>query len=195
MKEESVGIRQKDASRTSASNMRLVVTGHTVEGKSVVVSDQNVDPMTVRALPGTEFYRLWGSDEIVHLPTAGEAPSAPSYFPPVNGFRFVVVRLGPDRETMPEHMDMQAAVAEIRKKLPGVIEVMEPQNPGMHTSDSVDFGIVLSGEAWLELDDGAEVHLDTGDSVILNGIRHAWRNKSSRPCVLAFAAVGAERVT
>lgn len=171
------------------------MTGQTTQGKSAVVSDQNVGAVMVRALPGAEFYRLWGSDEPVQLPTAGQAPSAPNYLPPPNGFRFVVVKLGPDPESRPEQTDMRATVAEMQEKLPGLLAVMEPQNPGMHTSDTIDFGVVLSGEVWLELDDGVEIHLATGDSMILNGVRHAWRNKSSRPCVLVFGAVGAARMS
>ena len=31
-------------------------------------------------------------------------------------------------------------------------------NPGMHTTDTVDFDVVVSGEVYLELDDGAEVY-------------------------------------
>src|SRR5260370_30842016 len=77
---------------------RRVVTGQTIDGKSVFVSDQQVSPITVRAFPGTEFYRLWGSDEIVRLPIPGEVPSAPNYVPPVSGFRFVLVKLGRTRK-------------------------------------------------------------------------------------------------
>jgi quercetin dioxygenase-like cupin family protein len=72
-------------------------------------------------------------------------------------------------------------------------ELMEPDHPGVHTTDTVDFDLVLSGEVWLELDDGAEVHLQPGDCVIQNGARHAWRNRSQRPCVIAVALVGAVR--
>lgn len=45
--------------------VRRVVTGHSADGKSVFMSNQNVDPVTVGALPGAEFHRLWGSDEAV----------------------------------------------------------------------------------------------------------------------------------
>jgi mannose-6-phosphate isomerase-like protein (cupin superfamily) len=173
--------------------VRRVVTGQMVDGRSVFVSDQRVDPITVSALPGAEFYRLWGSDDLVRLPTDGTAPTAPTYFPPVTGFRFLVVTIGPDRVTMPEDFDVRAAVVELQTKLPGIVEAMELDNPGMHTTNSVDFGVVLSGEVWLELDAGAEVRLRAGDCVIQNGTRHAWRNKSSVPCVLAFAGVGADR--
>jgi quercetin dioxygenase-like cupin family protein len=63
----------------------------------------------------------------------------------------------------------------------------------MHTSDTVDVGIVMSGELWLELDDGAERHLTAGDVVIQNGTRHRWQNRSSEPCVMTFVLVGAHR--
>jgi quercetin dioxygenase-like cupin family protein len=61
----------------------------------------------------------------------------------------------------------------------------------MHTTHTVDFGVVISGEIWLELDDGAEVHLTAGDTVIQNGTRHAWHNRTDEPCVIAVSIVGA----
>ena len=63
----------------------------------------------------------------------------------------------------------------------------------MHTSDTIDFEYVLTGEVWLELDDGQEVHLRAGDTVVQNGTRHAWRNKSSEPCCVVFFLIGAHR--
>ena len=70
---------------------------------------------------------------------------------------------------------------------------MEPENPGMHTTDTVDIDVVISGEVDLELDDGSEVHLKAGDCVIQNGTRHAWRNRSDKPAVLFVTLLGAER--
>ena len=43
---------------------------------------------------------------------------------------------------------------------------VEPDNPGMHTTDTIDFEVVLSGELILELDDGAEKVLRPGDTVV-----------------------------
>ena len=82
---------------------------------------------------------------------------------------------------------------ELQKKLPGMLEVLELDHPGMHTTDTVDFDVVLSGEVSLELDDGAEVLLKTGDCVIQNGTRHAWHNRSSEKCVIAVTLIGADR--
>jgi mannose-6-phosphate isomerase-like protein (cupin superfamily) len=175
--------------------MRRVVTGQTPDGKSVFVSDEKVEPITLGLLPGAEFHRLWGSDETVQLPTDGTSPSARAYFPPAGGFRFGLFTLGPDSVTIPADLDIGAALAELGEKLPGLGEVMEPDNPGMHTTDTVDIDVVLSGEVWLELDDRAQVHLRAGDCVIQNGTRHAWRNKSSQPVVILVAIVGAQRLT
>ena len=86
---------------------------------------------------------------------------------------------------------LPAAFAEIQSKLPGMAEVLEPMHPGMHTTDTVDFDVVLSGEVYLELDDGAELLLKTGDCVVQNGTRHAWHNRSSKPCVIAVTLIGA----
>jgi quercetin dioxygenase-like cupin family protein len=88
---------------------------------------------------------------------------------------------------------MAALVAEMQQKLPGMAEVLEPDHLGIHTTDTVDYDVVLSGEVYLELDDGVEVLLKPGDCVIQNGTRHAWHNRSSEKCVIAVALIGAER--
>jgi len=62
----------------------------------------------------------------------------------------------------------------------------------MHTTPTVDYGIVLDGEIWLELDNET-VHLKRHDIVIQNGTRHAWRNKGTAPATLAFVLIGATR--
>jgi quercetin dioxygenase-like cupin family protein len=63
----------------------------------------------------------------------------------------------------------------------------------MHTTDTVDYGIVLEGEVWLELDDGKQIHLQAHDVVVQNGTRHAWRNKTQTPVKMAFVLIGANR--
>jgi len=93
----------------------------------------------------------------------------------------------------PENIDFTAALQEAAEKLPGLTEVLEPDHPGMHTTLTVDFEVVLSGEIVLELDDGAEVTLKTGDTVVQNGTRHAWHNRGDVPAVIAVGIIGARR--
>ena len=68
--------------------------------------------------------------------------------------------------------NVEAGLAELEARLPGAGLYFEPDNPGMHTTPTIDFEVVLDGEVWLELDDGAEVLLRPGDTVVQNGTRH-----------------------
>ena len=132
---------------------------------------------------------------MVTLPSDGTPPPLPQFFPPKNGFRFGMFTLPPATSTGAEPLPSSALVQEMEQKLPGVLQALEPDYPGMHTTDTVDFDVVVSGEVVLELDDGAEVLLKAGDCVIQNGTRHAWHNRSSENCMIAFSLVGADRKT
>jgi mannose-6-phosphate isomerase-like protein (cupin superfamily) len=174
-------------------DISCVVTGQNASGKSVIVGNTPVKPVTVAALPGYEFHLIWGSDSILELPSDGTPPPRPRYFPPRSGFRFAFFTIPPDTTTSVDQLGTQSALDEFQQKLPGMIDVLEPDSSGMHTTDTVDFDVILSGEVYLELDDGAEVLLKAGDCVIQNGTRHAWHNRSSEKCVISVAIVGAQR--
>jgi len=176
-------------------DIRCIVTGQNESGKSVIMRDTPIKPVSVALLPGYEFHRIWGSDSSPELPSDGTPPAQPGYFPPRNGFRFAFFTLPPDTRTRVGQIDTASALEEIQQKLPGLLDVLEREHPGMHTTDTVDFDVVISGEVFLELDDGAEVLLKPGDCVIQNGTRHAWHNRSSDKCVIAVTLLGAERKT
>lgn len=57
-----------------------------------------------------------------------------------------------------------------------------------HRTDLIDYGIVISGEMWMQLDEG-EVHLKADDVVIQRGTIHNWVNKGPGPCVMAFVLI------
>lgn len=172
---------------------RRVVTGHNAEGKAVFVSDEAVAPVTLALLPGYEFHLLWGADSTVTFPDDGERPASKGYFPPIGGFRFGIFTIPPDGGAgPPADLEIEAAHAEFREKLPGLSERLEPDNPGMHTSSTIDYGIVLSGEATLELDDGSKLSLGAGDTYVQNGTRHRWSNRGAVPAVIAVTLVGAD---
>jgi len=52
---------------------------------------------------------------------------------------------------------------------------------------SLDFCLVLEGEITLILD-LEEVHLKAGDVVVQRATRHAWSNRSGKPCVVAISS-------
>ena len=173
-------------------DMRRIVTGDAPTG-AAVVSDEPVAPITVGLMPGAEFHAIWGSDSSAALPADGSPLATKGWFPPPGGFRFGFFTLGPATAALPPDFDLAAAITEVSQKLPGMIEVLEPDNPGMHTTDTIDFIVVLSGETWLELDNHQRVLVRAGDSVVQNGTRHAWHNTSDQPCTMAIALVGAAR--
>ena len=53
--------------------MRRVVTGQTDSGKSVFVSDEQIEPIRLSLMPGLEFARVWGGDDTA-LPADGPFP-------------------------------------------------------------------------------------------------------------------------
>lgn len=174
-------------------DVRRVVTGHSPEGKAIFVQDDRVAPVTVALSPGSEFHQLWGSDSTPAFPDDGSSPTYRTYFPPVGGFRFGFFTIPPDgAQHRPTDLDLQAAYAELNEKLPGLADSAEPDDPGMHTTATVDYGIVLSGQVTLELDDGATVVLAAGDTYIQNGTRHRWSNTGTVPAVLAVTLIGAD---
>jgi hypothetical protein len=59
-----------------------------------------------------------------------------------------------------EGIDVRAALADPEAALPGLFDHNEPDNPGMHTTVTIDFEYVLSGRVVVELDDGATVELE-----------------------------------
>ena len=181
--------------RCIAPQLHCIVTGRNKAGKSVIVSKDAVNAVSAALAPGYEFYRLWGSDSVPALPSDGTPPAQPQYFPPKNGFRFGMFTLPPATSTSAQPSPSSALVQELEQKLPGVLQAMEPNHPGMHTTDTVDFDVVVFGEVVLELDDGVEVVLKAGDCVIQNGTRHAWHNRSGEKCMIAFSLVGADRKT
>jgi quercetin dioxygenase-like cupin family protein len=89
--------------------------------------------------------------------------------------------------------DPEAAGREYLEFLPGLAESFDPDGSGMHRTATVDYDVIVSGELWLELDDGELRHLRAGDIVIQNGTRHAWRTRSDSPAVMLAVLVGARR--
>jgi hypothetical protein len=159
----------------------------------MVVADHMVEPVEVALLPGFQFHRVWGSDVPPSLPSDGSPPDQPRYFPPTGGYRFGFFTVGPESMALPEDFDLAAGLEELERRLPGISGVMEPDHPGMHTTDTVDLDFVVAGELWLELDDAEEIHLRAGDTVIQNGTRHSWHNRTHQPAVVFVALLGAER--
>jgi uncharacterized cupin superfamily protein len=62
---------------------------------------------------------------------------------------------------------------------------LPPRHPMMHRTRTLDYAIIMSGEIDMLLDEG-EVHLKAGDVLVQQATNHAWVNRSSKPCRVAF---------
>lgn len=169
-----------------------VVTGHDDKGRAIVVEDRPVDPVTLSVLPGFETIELWHTEGVPSMPDGLGESGVPRYFPAPGGTVFRVVTFPPasDSELAPE-FDFAAGIEEAQAKVPDLLARLDPDDPGMHATDSVDYGIVLSGELEMELDDGVAVVVRPGTVVVQRGTRHAWRNRTEQPARVAFVLVGA----
>ena len=139
---------------------RRVVTGHDERGVSVFASDGPV-PVVRTAPDGALFYEIWGTGA-APAPIGADEPdptAGPLSVPPApNGTKIRINELPP-----------------------GVVSPM-------HRTQSVDYGIVLSGEVVLVLDD-SETVLRAGDVVVQRGTSHRWENRSGSTARMAFILV------
>lgn len=184
---------QSDPFEAPVQPIRRVVTGQAEDGSTVVASDTEVAPILPPLIPGSAFFDLWGADNLPVLPDSGAEPDYRTWFPPDGGYRFELITLPPEATKPSPPADREAALAETNALLPGLMDVMDPQHPGWHSTDTIDLIYIVSGECVLELDSGETVPLKAGDTLIQNGARHAWSNPGRIPCALLVVSLGVKR--
>jgi mannose-6-phosphate isomerase-like protein (cupin superfamily) len=170
-----------------------VVTGHDAEGRPAIVADGPLPHFVERqAVPGMADGVVWATGPEPSAPHDGADPTAAvgSVVPGPGETRFLTVTLPPAAVFEAGDFDPAAAAAEDAEVVPGLAELIDPADPGMHRTPTVDYVIVLEGEVWLEMDGGEGTLLRQGDVVVQNSTRHAWRNKGEVPVTLASILIG-----
>ncbi|MCJ1292902.1 hypothetical protein MMC34_004455 [Xylographa carneopallida] len=72
-------------------------------------------------------------------------------------------------------------------------ETGKEATPLMHRTQSLDYGVVVSGEVDLLLDSGETRTMRVGDVAVQRGTMHAWRNKSETEwCRMVFVLIASE---
>ncbi len=174
---------------------RRVVTGHDVNGKSILLIEDNAPHSVSRGAAGVVVNNLWqtaatpadnaGHDDAVH--------GAFHLSPPKGGSVFRVIEYPPDARRLPAI----AAQAEGDLKASGMAEARGKKgggrHPGFHKTDTIDYVMVLSGEIWAMMDEG-ETLLRAGDTLVQRGTNHAWSNRSDESAFLAFVLIDAKPV-
>jgi len=142
--------------------VRRIVTGHNEDGRAVFRSDTVIEPQPIPS-GDAAFALLWAAPT---LPVDNNDPT--------DG------RMRDAGRTL-----RGGTVIRVVDMLPGCASPM-------HRTNSIDYGIILSGHLELELDDGATTQLEPGDVVIQRGTMHLWRNPSPDTiCRIVFVLVEA----
>lgn len=177
--------------------IRRVIAGSGPDGKAVVLADEAA-PRTddFLSLPGFSSTLLWSTAASPQVGRGGgDDPTlgVSSLVPAPGETRLLMVTFPPDSTMARPDFDPIAFGREFQQTAPGLAERFEVDHPGMHTTDSIDYDVVLDGEITLELDDGRQVVLTRHEVAVQHGNRHAWRNHSDKPATMLFVLIGAQR--
>lgn len=176
--------------------MKIVVTGHDEEGRAVEIRQGPLWTKDFELIEGLATEMVWGTEPDVSVPLlATEQPAAANpraFLPSAGATRFLIGDFPPDGVMEDPEFDAAGAVAEQAAFQPEFFSKFDPDKPGVHATDTVDYVVVLEGEIDLEADGSEPIKLSQGDVVVQGGVRHAWRNRSDRVARLAIVFVGAE---
>jgi mannose-6-phosphate isomerase-like protein (cupin superfamily) len=170
--------------------IRRVVTGHDENGVATVIMDSPAECILQRPnRPGVTLTNLWRIDQTPAVMERHDDPvEGPLILqPPKNGSVFRIVQFDPEDPVELAKLDGHAAFAEMGA---GGNVVEGARHPFMHRTDSIDYAVVLSGEIHMMMDED-EYLLKAGDTVVQQGTNHAWSNRGTEPCQIAFILVDA----
>jgi quercetin dioxygenase-like cupin family protein len=176
-----------------AKPVRRVITGHDDKGRAVVISDGPAPFVHVNALDpewyATDIFRTDSMPAAI-VPSVAETTLGPRrQLPAHNGTVLRLNHFPPESETVRKmtSADARRVFAGLGNEKAATFD-KGGRHPLMHRTETIDYAIVLSGEITLLLDDG-DVDLKTGDIVVQCGTNHAWSNRSSAPCLVAFVLI------
>lgn len=166
---------------------RRIVTGHNADKQAIIESD--APPTRVFDNLGEEglvFYEVWNTRETpARIPSSGGEPEEErlTLAPPAGGTRIRVLDIPPDKPgTDFDQVFDSIAGADAHAAGSG------KRHASFHRTRSIDYGIILSGEITLLVDEG-EVTVRAGDIVVQRGTNHGWVNRTDKPCRIAFILI------
>jgi mannose-6-phosphate isomerase-like protein (cupin superfamily) len=168
--------------------VRRVVTTVDASGKAVVLFDGQNPNCTLRPARKNVMNLIWstsGAPADISGPEDRGAVEIGTQPPPC-GTAFRIIDYPPTTPEQEAALDVSQRQHEIGKDAPK--RGLPPRHPFMHRTRSLDYAIVLSGEITMLLDD-SEVQLKAGDVIIQQGTNHAWINRGTEPCRIAFVLV------
>lgn len=169
--------------------VRRVIVGQNKEDQSFIIKDgpaQDIDSYLV-GVDSAVSINLWST---LPSPTLSNfqdpAELGLPFLPPLNGTAFRICDIPPDSVFIDQLDDLplnEEKMGEGQNRL---------KYPLMQKMDAISYGIVLSGEVTLILDNESTL-LKTGDIIIDCGSHHAWSNQTNEICRMAFILIDARR--
>jgi mannose-6-phosphate isomerase-like protein (cupin superfamily) len=171
---------------------KRVVTGHLANGRSTIIfNDHGAAPKILEKAGGLVLTELWETQETPasNLGESDQARVVQKIEPEHGGSLFRLIEYPPDSIRL-QNIDTKAHFESM-----GVDTTNDPikAHPGMHKTNTIDYAVIVKGEIYAVLDE-REVLLQTGDCLIQRGTHHAWSNRSSESCLIAFVLISAQSV-
>ncbi|UKA55193.1 hypothetical protein LFT45_04470 [Arthrobacter sp. FW305-BF8] len=165
---------------------RRVVFGLDDQNRSTIASDGYTETRLV-----TEAWTLNHLWEQTSVPSDVLAENTltekAANMPPSGGYKFMVTTYAPDSE-----WDYEAGYRDALAAGGIGDSLVDSDIPGLHATDTVDIGTIISGELWAISETG-ETLLRPGDTWVMRGTKHAWQNRGDVPAVAAVIMIGATR--
>ena len=170
-----------------SEDIRRVVTTVDKDGKAVVLFDGANPHKMVRPNRSVTSRLVWVTDQTPAdiSGTADRAAVEIGIAPPARGSVFRIIDIPP---TPPEvdKLEKDYLHKQIGDHAPK--NGLPPRHPLMHRTLTIDYAIIMQGEIDMLLDD-TEIHLKAGDVLIQQGTNHAWVNRGTEPCRIAFVLI------
>lgn len=146
--------------------VRRVVTGHDADGRAILKSDDAFEPQLIPS----------GDAAMALIWTTATVPA--------------------DNDDETDGRDRPAGTTLTGGSVIRIVDMLPGQQSPFHRSNSIDYGIVMSGHLVLEVDDGVATELGPGDIVVQRGTVHLWRNPSdTEVCRIVFVLIEAPAAT
>src|SRR5262249_23143531 len=194
--EGSTSVKDKGDMAQAPKPIRRVVTGNDAQSRSRVLFDNEAPHVN----PGGGVRRTHLADHLGYqhspAPITGDRDdgNVPFHFdPPAAGGHLRIVQPpGKPRGYDPARDPAAVPPHPPRRRADGVWDRggQNAFSSPIHKSETVDYGIVLSGERVLVLDSG-EIVMKPGDMVVQLGNWHGWTNPSVSS-LMAFVIMGAK---
>jgi len=145
------------------TSFRRVVTGHTKEGKAIFTSDQELETKLIPT-GDAKMSLIWTTE------------SVPA-----------------DLNDTTDGRIREAGTTLNGGSVIRVVDMLPGATSPFHRSSSIDYGIVISGQIELELDDKEVKTIYPGEVIVQQGTIHLWRNPSeSEVCRIIFVLTEAK---